>query len=189
MTDFDKIRPFDDFPPVQVAAPDTRVATFVPDGSVTNEKLTGDISPLKLRGIGAKVYNSASQTITTALQTAITFDTEVYDTGTFWTSTSNTRLTMPYDGVYQIDAYVEWQTSPTGSFRRMLLRLNGGGNLITQNSFPLTGIATHNAVGITQRFTKGDYIEMMVTHDRGADLSVNSGEANNFVAINFLFAV
>ena len=55
----------------------------------------------------SKVSRSTTQSISTGgSDTPITFDTEEYDTDSYWTSGAATRLTIPVNGYYLIGGKV-----------------------------------------------------------------------------------
>ena len=75
--------------------------------------------------IGARVYNSAAQSITTSSATALTFDTERYDTDTIHSTSVNTsRLTCITAGIYIISGQMEFASNTVG-LREVFIQLNG----------------------------------------------------------------
>ena len=63
---------------------------------------------------GAQARNSSSQSITNNTETAIIFDSEIFDSGTYWASGNNTRFTVPSTGKYSISVSVLFNYSVAG---------------------------------------------------------------------------
>lgn len=108
---------------------------------------------------GAKVYKSTGQSIGTTL-TALSFDTESFDTNTYHdTSTNNTRLTVSETGYYKIYGIV---STTSNAVTRAQIRLNG--------STVLAGVGAGNAgasidngvyVETIHYLNSGDYVELL----------------------------
>lgn len=82
-----------------------------------------------VRHVGARVHNSANQSIADATETALTFNTERYDTDAFHSTVSNTsRLTAPFAGLYLVGGNVRFTANATGR-RALSIRLGGATNL------------------------------------------------------------
>src|SRR5262245_6563260 len=83
------------------------------------------------RGPAVRVYHSAAQTLTTAVTTALAFDSERFDQAAGAAAahhdpvTNNSRLTCLYAGIYDIQAMITWQASTLGTQREVFIRLNG----------------------------------------------------------------
>jgi len=160
----------------------------IPDGSVTDAKIAPGVSPTKLAGLAAKVYwAAAAQSIGTGSDTPVTFDTVAYDTtAMFDAAADDTILTLPYTGVYLIIAYQEWDSPSAGTYRRLRINQNGSA-IMSVNTAPIASQNVQSLAVTTHNFTLGDTIGMSVQHDRGSNLSINTGLANNFLSATFLF--
>jgi hypothetical protein len=76
---------------------------------------------------GCRVYNSANQSIPNDADTALTFDSERFDTNAFHSTATNTsRITIP--GMYLVFGGIEFAASATG-LRYLYFRLNGSDNI------------------------------------------------------------
>src|SRR4029077_20051578 len=74
----------------------------------------------------ARVFHSANQSITTATETTLAFDSERFDTDTIHdTVTNNSRLTCKHAGVYVIGAHVQFDSGAAGGARYVSIMLNG----------------------------------------------------------------
>lgn len=132
---------------------------------------------------GAIVRRAAAQAISSATDTAVSWDTEDRDDAAFYNGGSPTRLTVPYTGWYTISASTRWSTSAAGDTRFLWFRKNGsfypaapagaGGTTIE-------GDASLNATLVTH-LTATDYIEIYIWQATGGPLNLN----NAYCAILF----
>ena len=124
---------------------------------------------------GARVTKADVQAITTATLTAITFDTERWDTDAYHDNvTNNTRLTVPagQGGTYIISFSAQFAGNGTGS-RYFYLNLNGttklaGLYLINNGTAAFEGTLT-----TIFQLDAGDYVEAVVYQDSGGSLNIN----------------
>ncbi len=121
--------------------------------------------------ISARAYNNATQSITTATLTALSLNSERYDTYAIHdTVTNNTRLTIPTTGKYNLGGLAVFASNSTG-YREIRIRLNGS-TVIASNSYvAVNGDWTRLNVDTHYQFTAGDYIELMVYQTSGGNLS------------------
>lgn len=59
-----------------------------------------------LFGCGLSV--TTDQTITAGSTNTVSFDTENYDTSSFWSSSDSDGIVIPWDGVYQCSGFINW---------------------------------------------------------------------------------
>jgi hypothetical protein len=177
-----------EWPPLSPRPVDTRVTPNIPAGSVTNDQLADGISPLKLQGVGAKVYTSVVQATADSTAEFLSPDTASFDEGGFWDSTDPTKLTAPYDGIYQFSGYADFVADADGE-RSGRLYVNGA-KIVTQNQASIGGGSpTQVLVSVPIKLTAGDYVEFEVFQSAGNALNVNAGEDDNFMALIFLFPI
>ncbi len=121
----------------------------------------------------ARVYNSTSITISNNTNTALTFDTERFDTDSIHSTTTNPgRLTATTAGKYLIVAMVEWQGNTVGR-RSLQIRLNGAA-IIGTTLITITGGTTDRQQAMALwDMVATDYVEAMAFQDRGGGLDVN----------------
>lgn len=135
-----------------------------------NEEWQGNISHL-LNPPSCRVTKAATQTITTATDTALLFDTERYDTDTMHSTVSNTsRITFNTAGLYIVGACIRWQASATG-WRALSLRINGATNIGTNLADVDSVIQHQQSVTAVWKFSATQYVEAVVHHTNGADLN------------------
>jgi hypothetical protein len=125
-----------------------------------------------------RVFKSANQTITTSTPTAITFDSERYDTQNGHSTSSNTsRYTVQtgQDGVWSLGGCVEWAAVNTTGTRQLELRLNGTTIVAfdTDNA-PSATLGSRMIVNTEYRLAATDYVELVVNQTSGGNLAVNA---------------
>jgi hypothetical protein len=133
--------------------------------------------------IGCKAYNSTTQSITTATLTALTFNTEEYDTSSFHSTSSNTsRMVVPTTGYYRLTGYF-YMASGTGQKICQFYK-NGTTTLRSQALFTSAAGGVINTTVV--QLTAADYVEVRAYQNSGG--SVNAGDASNTEQQNF-FAI
>lgn len=130
-------------------------------------------------------YNSATQTIASGSNVAITFDSEETDVGAMHSTAVNTgRITIPTggDGVYLLIARVNFPANATGQ-RQVYLFKNGAqmtGSIVPATSGSYQWLLEVTAV---RALVAGDYIEVFAYQDSTANMNV--GSATRYVANEF----
>jgi len=140
---------------------------------------------------GVALYNTTGQSLANATATAVTFDTEVFDTDAFHSTATNTsRITIPAGlaGKYQVNAIFTWQGNNTG-FRTLGLYKNGA---IYQWAPQVLGSTVMNAGGVTfstiLTLAVTDYIEIFAYQSSGGALSLNAGPSDCSYSVSYLGA-
>jgi len=142
--------------------------------------------------VGASVYNTAAQSISTATNTLLTFDSEFFDTDGFHSTSSNTsRMTIPSGkgGKYLINAFVGFQANATG-YRRMSIVKNGTAGIYNK-VYPVQATGEETSVFISQvlNLVATDYIEIQVYQTSGSTLSAWGGSTDGYTfSISYLGA-
>ena len=146
---------------------------LISDG-ISNWLITGQVKGL----FRASAFNSTTQTLTTATQTALTLDSEDYDVGNMHSVSVNTsRMTIPAGGAgtYLINALSSYAANASGA---RVLSLYKNGSLLTKGaSFtPINGASTLTGVAATAMavLAAGDYIEAFGYQDTGGNLAFGS---------------
>jgi len=136
-----------------------------------------------------KLRKSVTQSIPNAVYTAITWDTEVYDTDTMHDNvTNNTRITFTTAGTYLITLNAMWGSSGTGA-RRIVIEKNGttygtGTFVITPFATPGVAFAYNGAtVSVEAQFSANDYIIVWGYQDAGTSLNF-AGTAEGYSNIS-----
>lgn len=138
------------------------------------------------------VYASAGQTLTTNTVTLITFDSELYDTDSMHsTSTNTSRLVVNTTGLYTVNIGITYASNAT-SWRYLHVRKNSGGSgaggtSVYQSFF--SGLATSNN-NTTATFdislTAGDYLEVFGSQNSGGNLATVGGSLATFAQLRWV---
>ena len=122
----------------------------------------------------AKMRNSTNQSIPNTTDTALTWDTEDFDTAGGHSTVSNTsRYTCQsgYAGKYLVRCTVFYAASAGGTFRDVWFAINGT-NVTGSSGRALPASATILSVTAETivTLTVGDYVEAFTRHDSGGAL-------------------
>jgi hypothetical protein len=121
---------------------------------------------------GARVYNNANISVADASGTALTFNSERYDTDTIHDTVTNPeRLTCKTAGKYIITGHVFWASDNDG-YRQLEILVNATTIAVTRN-LAVTG---GNAQSITTIYDLevNDYVTLKVYHTAGNALNVTA---------------
>lgn len=128
----------------------------------------------------ARVSNNAVQSIANNTLTALSFNSETYDTDVIHdNATNSSRLTCKTAGVYQIIANVTFASNATG-YRRVLLHFNGGGDIAEVIVSAVSGVTTSISATSDYLLAVNDYVEVKVQQNSGGALDVNAGSNTTF---------
>lgn len=138
--------------------------------TVPGAVVSGDI-------IGARAYNSGNISIPNDTSTALTFDTERWDTDDIHDLSTNTgRLTCVTAGYYLIIGQVSFDSDADG-YRFVIIWLNETTSVASQRLGANPSGATRVEVMTIYELAVGDYVELQVRHTAGAALDVVAGSA------------
>lgn len=185
---FDPVFPDEgEWPAINPLAQDTRVTPNIVAGSITNDKLAGGISPTKFQGVGVKVYNTAVEEIADSTTTDLSsFDTVVFNQGFQAPSaTAANPITVPFSGVYLIQLSTIWENNNTGG-RTVRVTINGS---TTEEDGRGANGTTGSFLTAVRKLTAGDTVGKQVRQSSGGPLDVAAGEAENSIAVIFLFPI
>lgn len=134
--------------------------------------------------IGARATNSGNVAIGSSAWTAITFDTNDWDTGGIHSTSVNTsRFTIPRAGKYVISGTYVIAASTTGS-RYIAIAVNGTRKLNVPQKPDKSADGTNDGHTLSDilNLNAGDYVELMVFQDSGGSLNVIANGAYCAVA-------
>jgi hypothetical protein len=164
----------------------------------TGQVLTADttVSPYKVKWsttatpafVGCRLFNSGNLTITNNTITAVTWDSETFDTDGFHSTSTNTnRITIPSGkaGYYRISSDVSWQSNTTGA-RETRIRKNGSVIFYNYQSFASGEFVMGN--NIIVNLAETDYIELVVFQTSGGNLTLYGGSTLSQLSAEFLGA-
>jgi hypothetical protein len=133
--------------------------------------------------VGCSVTNTTTQSLANNTETAITFDSEEFDTDGFHdNSVNNTRITIPAGkgGYYNIVAQVTFQANSSGSNRNASIFKNG--TRIAQVSMNQQGNAAY-AIPTLNKIVSAvatDYFEIKAEQNSGGAVNVRDGGIETF---------
>jgi len=121
---------------------------------------------------GARVYHSVDQSIPTATETVLAFDSERYDTDAIHDpTTNNSRLTCKTVGKYLIITLAWWAGNATG-YRALTIRLNGATVLAQTFREPVGSTGQRMITTTVYDLAVNDYVETTVYQTSGANRNV-----------------
>jgi hypothetical protein len=101
---------------VEIVAPVT-ASTYTQTLPANNGTiLTTATAGIPISGPAFSAYQSSAQTLTSATLTKLQYQTEEFDTNSCFDNATNYRFTPTVAGYYQVNAYFEIGSSPTGMF-------------------------------------------------------------------------
>jgi hypothetical protein len=137
------------------------------------EQLDTDLA-LLLNPPTCRAYNDAAISIPNNIVTAVTFNSERWDTDAIHSTDTNTsRLTCKTAGLYQISGHIQFASNSTG-IRSILIRLNGTTYIASQAGHQSSAAVAEFSVNTCYNLDVDDYVELVVYHNRGSALNVNS---------------
>jgi hypothetical protein len=142
--------------------------------------------------VGCRLFNSADQTIANATATAVTFNSESFDTNSFHSTSSNTsRITIPSgkDGYYLFAAGCRFNADSATGIRAMYLYKNGA-EIWAGTFFAPTNTTVNETLTYTQIFSAvaTDYFELYVYQSTGGNYGLNGGSAKTTLQATYLGA-
>lgn len=121
---------------------------------------------------GCRVYNNANISLTTNVETALTFNTERFDRDNMHSTVTNTgRITFTTAGIYIVTGHVAYAASATG-VREIKFRLSGTTNLASQKANATSSGTTRLTLAMIYQFAAADWIDLTAFQDSGGALNV-----------------
>lgn len=167
------------------STPSTRATDDVVTAAIWNQDAVSN--PIFLHDPpSCRVYNSANISISNATNTALTFNSERWDTDTMHSTSTNTgRLTFTTAGKYLITAHVRFAANATG-MRNVTVRANGSTILASNQRDASAGSwETDFSFSTLYAFNAADYVELLVYQDSTAalDVTVTANYSPEFAAV------
>jgi hypothetical protein len=131
--------------------------------------------------IGCRVYKTNTQTITSDVAAAVSFTTEDSDTDGCWAVGQPTRLVATRYGHYMAGGSWRMATGTTTPFR-MVATIRQNGTKYLGEGMAVTGVNASVQVTVSTGMflmNEGDYIELVASHDAGADKTLAAGSSVN----------
>jgi len=139
---------------------------------------------------GARVFDSGTQSISNATNTAITFNSESYDTNSYHSTTTNTsRLTVPSTGYYLFSGQIFVDPNATGG-RYLEIKKNGTTvQAMETGAATQASVATFLPITAILSATANDYFELFLYQTSGGTRTTyTSGAAYNSFSVQYLGA-
>lgn len=141
----------------------------------------------------ARMRNSTTQTAATSTYTALTWDTEDFDTvGGHSTVTNTSRYTVQtgYAGYYRVTGAITWASNATGR-RTATIAVNGTNKAGTETNSGAAGSANPWTI-FTQAIlllAVGDYVELVGWQNSGGNLATAiTGSSESYLEIQWIHA-
>lgn len=134
----------------------------------------------------ARAYVGTNQTIATATVTKLNLDTESYDPGADFDSTTDYDYTVPVTGYYLISAGVGYNNLTAVATRIQVAIYNGATSISVAEGYGAVG--SYNGVFIcdVQSLTLNDVITLRTYHNSGSNETVIADPAKSFLSIHFI---
>jgi hypothetical protein len=128
---------------------------------------------------GAQARNTTLQNITNNTETAVIFDTEMFDSGSYWATGNNTRFTVPSTGKYSISVNVLFHYSPNAN---VTIKIYKNGSFAYQNdrlSFSSPSNCNAAYIGRTSLISlaANDYVEIFVNQNSGGTQAIQGNNS------------
>lgn len=127
----------------------------------------------------ARLTKTTNQTIPTSTQTLVNWEAKTYDTANAF-DLSTDRFTAPFSGYYEIQVRISY-TAAVAAVNAITLRKNGVAVSTMHRADTVDGNYSQGADTIY--LVAGDYIEIYVNQNTGADRSID-GTAAGFTYLN-----
>ena len=156
------------------------------NNSVVTDNITDDsVTDAKRPRLKSCIVKLASdQTISNATEKAISWDTEVLDTDSFWAVGDPTKIYVSEPGLYFINATLTWSASSGGDLRMAIIRRYNSSNvaqeLITErNSQAFDSSYSHSTnVSNVTLADSGDYFILTGYQNSGGNLNTSISSGN-----------
>lgn len=118
-------------------------------------------------------HMQADQSIANATETALSFDTELWDADNIHdVATNNTRLICRTAGKYYIFGAVRMTPNANG-YRSIAIQVNGTKFCALERRLPVSDLATTITIGTYYPLKSGDYVELVACQTSGVPFKAN----------------
>jgi len=135
----------------------------------------------------AKLNNSSEQSILNSQAATLTWDQVMFDSADFYTAQNPSVVTIPEDGVYQINASIKWldRSGPSDGLRSLTILKtvgSGGPSLALGTDFRNVSLSQINTSQVSGLFAlqAGDAISVNVSQSSGGSLVAAFGDDVGF---------
>jgi len=128
-----------------------------------------------------------AQSIENAVEEPLQYELALFDTAEMFDEEAPEKVVAPIDGIYQVNATVNWDANPDG-IRRIWLQKNGTGIWAADSRVPLPSAITSQTVSTLIHLNEEDYVKAFVYQDRGGELGVYSSSSTiGLVALSMVW--
>lgn len=168
------VKTFTSFPVTPSSAPTT-------DYQTANKKYVDDSSSINSACRVGRI--TSHQTINDVTATKIQFNSELYDIGGDFDSTTNYRFTAPSDGIYFISSNL-WFNTATAGVINAYIKDQSANEYKMQYSKAASAESVH--IDTVLNLSAGNWIEIWVFHISGTTQSVSSGTGLTWLSVTKL---
>ena len=137
-------------------------------------------------GVQTRVSNSANISISDSTTTALTFNTDDFDTDDLHdTSTNKDRITIKQAGKYLIVGQVVWESNSTG-YRYTEIYKNGLTVLAGVDQDAVSTVGTYQNISTIADLSIDDYITLRTYQNSGGNLNVLTLEGSPIFSVALL---
>lgn len=162
-----------------------------PSGSAETQKITYDNFLLAGSGVvpSAKLFRSTNYTAIFETDSAMVFDTEVFDTDNMvdLTSGTTTRFTINTPGIYNIGGGIDWPANNAG-WRIIYIKVNGVSVCSFHNDANVSAYTTGLCINTIYELAVDDYVELWQYQD-GGNPSLTIASASPYNPIFYIIKV
>jgi hypothetical protein len=119
-----------------------------------------------------------SLSIPSGVTTFVPWEVEVLDTGGFFDLSNPTRITLSSRGLYLFGSEGTLSAGAGNRTQSLIVRLNGGANLIALSWFCPTGLSASIIGTSLHVLNAGDYLEFGVSQDSGGAVNLVANPPN-----------
>jgi hypothetical protein len=119
----------------------------------------------------ARVTTASTVSLLNNTVTAISFDTERFNSGEWDSAVNPSRITALVDGIYSISGSVSFASNATGQ-RKLAIRQNGATDIASEQSQATSSLPTNVTVSTVNKLLAGDYVELTALQTSGGSLDI-----------------
>lgn len=138
-----------------------------------------EANPGNIDNLAVKAVRTTTQSIPHATETVVNWDGEGYDYGSFHSNvTNNSRLVIPEDGIYLLNAFAQFAATVTAS----AIRFRVGGTTTLAFCYVPGSVTTFGDVSgsYVGQFTAGQYVEVLLFQSNAGTAARNLTQATSF---------
>ena len=150
------------------------------------------VAPAAPAFVGARAHNGGSAiTVANNTFTAITLNSESFDTDAFHSTVTNTsRMTIPSgkNGKYAINATVTFQGNSSNCNVQLALYKNGSSTVLNRNGEQINSGERDFSINTVLDLVATDYLEMFVSQNSGINRAFYATNSQGYFCVTYLGA-